>query len=151
MKVVLLSSYTTDLLAENLRRACEQAGPHAEIIATPFGQFREQVINAFSEARQADPDVVVLALRGEDMLLLDQKFIDLLHEAEARFPRAALLVHNGVLFDPQPMPLLQWNALDAPSVRLAHLNGRLHEATSASARIRIVDLDGLFRQFGANA
>jgi FkbH-like protein len=151
MKVVLLSSYTTDLLADSLRSACEQARLPVEIIPVPFGQFREQVIDTSSEARQADPDVVVLALRGEDMLLLDQELIDLLHEAEARFPRATLLVHNGVLFDPQPVPLLEWNEPDTPSVRLARLNARLHEVAFVSARIRLLDLDGLFRQFGANA
>ena len=111
MKVVLLGSYTTDFLAESLRSTCELAGLRAEIIPAPFGQFREQVIDASSQARQTDPDVVVLALRGEDMLLLGDEFMDFLRVAEANFRRATLLVHNGVLFDPPPLPLLEWNEL----------------------------------------
>ena len=65
----MLGSSTTSQLATLLPLACARAGVQAEIYEAPYGQHRQQVLDASSGLHGFAPDVVVLATSEHDVHL----------------------------------------------------------------------------------
>lgn len=67
VRVGVLSTFTTDLLVPYVAVEAARRGFAAEIAIAPFGQLEQQVLAPESELYAAKPDVVVLAVRLEDV------------------------------------------------------------------------------------
>jgi FkbH-like protein len=67
VRVALLSTFTIDLVAPYLTVECARRGLGARLTFGAFGQLEQQVLDPTSALYAASPDVIVLAVRIEDV------------------------------------------------------------------------------------
>ena len=71
IKIALLVSSTTEFLIPLLRMACLRDGLWAKIHATPFGTYRQEILNGNSALYRFEPDVAVIGVNWRDARLKD--------------------------------------------------------------------------------
>ncbi|MFH0908125.1 MAG: HAD-IIIC family phosphatase [bacterium] len=67
LAVALLGSYTTEPLANAIRCAAALEGCWADVYEAPFQAFRQEILDPSSGLYRAPRDVVLLAVRAEDL------------------------------------------------------------------------------------
>src|SRR5437588_11951997 len=68
VRVVVLSSFTVDLMSPLLVEALERAGLYGDIQVGDFGQIEQAILDPKSVLYQTHPDIVVLIPAVEDLL-----------------------------------------------------------------------------------
>ena len=161
LKIALLASSTTELVAPLLRLACFRDGLWAQVYAAPFGSYRQEILDPASALYRFGPDIAIIALNWRDAHL--PEFSDIpsgaakqtvaelaeLWRMLAERTRCTIVQHN---FD-----LPAWDStghLGAADRRgrtrlLRAINEGLEEA--APEGVIVLDFEGVSSQFGKDA
>jgi FkbH-like protein len=168
LKVALLSSFSIEFVHDSLVALSLLGGMRLEIYQSGFGTFRQELLDARSALYAWSPDVVVLAVEGEDWI--PAAFSGYMDVAEGHFEKissgfdaelsnlitafraqsaAPLLIHN--------LAFPGWRKLGILDPKLPHGQGRiineLNDALSAVARgatdVHVVDYAALVNRYGA--
>ena len=68
-RLALLGSYTTNQLATMLWLAALRVGVSLELYESPYGQYRQELLDPSSPAQAFDPELVVLAVHAGELAL----------------------------------------------------------------------------------
>ncbi|MDX6518496.1 MAG: hypothetical protein QOF50_1342, partial [Gaiellaceae bacterium] len=68
-RLALLGSYTTNQLATMLWLAALRVGISLELYESPYGQYRQELLDPSSPAHAFDPELVVLAVHAGELAL----------------------------------------------------------------------------------
>ncbi len=159
LRVGLLSSFSSEFLHDPIEIYAFLDGIRVEIYQAGFGQYRQEILDATSGLYAWNPDVVILAVEGEDWApALYHRYLDvseldvgtLVREPETAMENlirtfrsrsnAALLVHN--LFPPVHRALGIFDGYRGPG------QGALVNALNEN--LYVVDYAGLVARFGAS-
>jgi FkbH-like protein len=168
LKVALLSSFSIEFVQDSLVALGLLGGMRIEIYLAGFGTFQQELLDPASALYAWSPDVVILAVEGEDWVrdafagYMDVKE-DAFENISSRFREelsslvgafrarstAPLLIHNLA----QP----SWHKLGILDPKLPHGQGRviseLNDALSTVARaatdVHVVDYSALVNRHGA--
>ncbi len=168
LKVALLSSFSVEFLRDALAVYSFLSGIDLHLYLPGFGQFQQEIRNPASGLYAFSPDVVILAVEGQDWVPeIYQEFLDKVPEgfdkALARFQeelqslvqifrancKATLLVNNFVPPTWKKLGILD-NQSSTGQAQLVH---RVNESLASSCQqhpgLFIVDYAGLVHRHGA--
>jgi FkbH-like protein len=166
-RIALLSSFSIEFIQDPLVAQGFLNGLRLELRQAGFGAFRQELLDPASELYAAPPDLVILAVEGEEWAPaayawasqdgaadaaavvegFRAEFASLIDAFRARCS-APLLVHNFA-----PPPALRLGILDAGDAEgqsrlVDRLNDALRSASAAAAAVYVVDYAALVRQHG---
>jgi FkbH-like protein len=168
LRVALLSSFSSEFLHDPLVSYGFINGLRIEIYQAGFGQYRQEILDSTSPLYEYKPDVVILAVEGEDWApALYRSYLDMdesqrnaiLNDIHADMTglirtfrsrsNATLLLHNFF-----PPIRRQLGILDGQNgTGQAALTAKINEAVSALSRehtgVYVVDYAGLVSYVGA--
>lgn len=164
LKVALLSGTSFSFLEPYLVVECARRGLAASLQSGPFGQIEQALLDESAGAIADDTDVIVMALRVEDMFgdvylrsdsaALQTAVGDTLERLEqcvelARSRSSArILVANFSLPAQAAADPFAANAADGPTHVLAAANAELARRMTGRADVFVWDYDGLVRSRG---
>ncbi|MDQ3995525.1 MAG: HAD-IIIC family phosphatase [Gemmatimonadota bacterium] len=157
--VVVLSSFTADMLAPLLGEALERAGLHGDIQLGEFGQIEQAILDPTSVLYRVRPDVVVLIPAVEDLLvplfarpsqftaadahaLAQSQAASLSHSLEILLERLPTATCYVVAFGPQHAPaeyVLDPRSPQRGQAAVESLLARVRELSALSPRVVVVD------------
>lgn len=149
MKVAILSSYTADFLPKEADKFLKDFGVSVEWQVAPFNQYRQEILNLNSDARNFKPQVILLSVDIDDVFSAPQEFVDLLKIASENFSSSTILVHNFSFSQNEPMKLLEWNRRESRQILINKINLQLSELTMSLPNVFILDYAGLVKETGA--
>jgi len=159
VRVRVLATWSSDLLARLLPAAGVAAGIGLEVTQAPYGQVEQELLDADSATRREPPDYVLLVPSTDDLALDtldtldDRSSEEMVSDAVQRWSRlwdAARSAHIRVcqhLFTPPAADPFGAAALQfpgSPSAVVARVNARLR----ASADVVLVDCERLAAEHG---
>jgi FkbH-like protein len=167
IRVALVSSFSSEFLHDHLVAWGLASGLYIDVYQAGFGLFRQEIIDANSGLYRYGPDVVVVAVEGEDWIpsaygaFLEasenlpaacrawrNEVATLLHTLRTR-TAATVLVHN------LPAPAYgAWGATDAKHAdgqytAIRRLNDDLVAVAAEVTDVQVVDYAGLVNRHGA--
>jgi len=157
-RLALVGSYTTSQLATMLRLAALREGIALEIYESPFGQYRQEVLDARSAMYAFSPDVIVVAVHDRDLALPQHSAApaeDLSNEAErwhslwhavASRSSATVVQHLFAIPPEAPFGHLGATLPGARPALIQKLNADL--AASCPDHVAVVDCDRLAALIG---
>ncbi len=167
-KVALLSSFSTEFLHDPVISYAFLDGIRVEIYQAGFGQYRQEILDAQSGLFKWNPDVVILAVEGEDWApALYHKYLDaadsqgdsLLREPQEAMDSlirtfrthstATLLIHNFVPPVWRQLGILDGHQGVGQSSLVHKLNEHLYGLVRETPGAYVVDYEGLVARFGA--
>lgn len=168
LKVGLLASFSIEFIHDYLISLGFINGLHIEIYQSGFAQYHQEILNPQSDLYGFKPDVVILAIQGQDLEPgLYEDFLKAHEERGEKITNAALcemtnlidafrhcsdamlLVHN---FDPPSFCQLGiLDGYDEPGqiTNLQILNHALYTIAKNHHGVYVVDYAGLVKTFGA--
>ena len=158
VKLALLGSYTTVQFKPLLKLAALRAGVALEIYESPYGQYRQEVLDPQSQALAFGPDVVLFAVHEGEVRLpewSDNPDDEVEREAERwtglwkalRERSKALIVHHAFVLPTEPaFGHLAAKRRGTRYRMLQQLNMRL--ADLAPDDVAVVDCDRIAAEFG---
>jgi FkbH-like protein len=158
VKAALTGTYTTGQLAGLLGVAALRAGIDLEVSESPFGQYRQDIVDPDSSLYRFEPDVVVIAAHegaatlpqfsnaaGRDVDSEFERWAGLWHVANER--SGAWIVQHGFVIRPDsPFGHLAPRLGGSRYAMMQTLNARIAE--EAPDFVRIVDCDRIASVFG---
>ena len=168
LRVGILSSFSSEFVHDPLVSYAFADGIHVEIYQAGFGQYRQEILDPASGLYAWKPEVVILAVEGEDWApVLYHRYLDvheqaidaLVHEPQTTMENlirtfrsrssAVVLVHN--LFPPvwRSLGILDGHRGHGQGAIVNSLNDSLCELSRKVSGVYVVDYAGLVAQFGA--
>jgi len=167
LRLGVLASFTFEPIQPALELQALRAGIGAEVYVGPFGRFEQEMIDPASGLAAFKPDVVLLALRLEDMCpalydafnSLDEKaagklvddWIERLRAALATFRQqssATVLVQNYDLPAAPALGIADAHATPSQNAVIARANKALSDLAASMENVRTMDYDALVAQHG---
>ncbi|HTK82441.1 MAG TPA: HAD-IIIC family phosphatase [Bacteroidota bacterium] len=149
VKVAVVSSYTVDLIVRDAAQQLKNSGSEVEWFVTPFGQYRQEILSNESALLKFQPNVILIALHGPELVENSLEISDLLMAASSRFATSTILVHNCALLLPLPMKFLEWNSDRSVRRAAAEVNVALSQLVSKLPNVHLLDLEELVSRYGA--
>jgi FkbH-like protein len=168
IKVGFLSTYTLEFAAPFVVVEGARRGWHITPYFGRFGQFEQEIADETSGLREFEPDVVVVAMRPEDVdpdalvryyatggnrfASLTDELVSRLHNLVGmlrQWSQASVLVANFSAPAQLPLGVFDANVGDTLTYSTSRANGALREEISALAGAAIWDYAGLVRSCGA--
>ncbi len=169
VKVAMLGTFTLDFVAPFLVVEGARRGLRVTPYFGRFGQFEQEVADPSSGLRQFGPDVIVLAMRAEDVdpeamvryhasggkrfEQLADDLIDRLHGiigSVRGWSRAPVLVANFALPAHLPLGIFDANVDGTLTYAMATANLRLRQRMADHGGVAVWDYAGLMRGRGAH-
>ena len=168
LKVALLSSFSSEFVHDPLVAYAFLEGIRVEIYQAGFGQYRQEILDAQSALYKWEPDIVILAVEGEDwspslyhgyLAVAEIPGETLVKEAQAvisnlvrifrKRSTAVLLIHN--LSPPiwRTLGILDENQESGQTALVDKLNSTLRALGRELPGVYLVDYAGLVTRFGA--
>jgi FkbH-like protein len=160
VRIALLYSTTTELLAPLLRLACFRDGLTADIYQAPYGNYRQEILDPESGLYRFKPDVVIIGVHWRDAHLpaftadrvaeISRVIDELSGLWRVMLSRhdCTILQHGFDLPVFEPGGHLSSNNPGGRIEILRALNGRLREVRSPG--VTVVDLDRISAEIGLN-
>jgi FkbH-like protein len=169
--VVVLSSFTADLISPLLTEALERAGLYGDIQLGDFGQIEQAILDPNSVLYQARPDIVMLIPAVEDLLaplftrpsqftaadaqtLAESQVASLSRSVEILLERLPAATCYVVAFGPQHAPaeyVLDPRSPQRGQAAVEWLLASVRELSALSPRLVVVDWDWHTRRAGTVA
>lgn len=68
LKIALLSSFTLDFLANDLKKECELLNLEAEFYIAPYNQYNQEILNLESGLYEFQPDIILISVDIKNLL-----------------------------------------------------------------------------------
>lgn len=168
VRLALLSSFSSEFLHDSLVALGFASGLKIELLQAGFGTFRQELLNPDSALYAWSPDVVVLAIEGEDWLpelyrnYMDlpasggsdavRRFTDELGTLVAAFrarSRSPLLLHNLALPAWRALGLLDARTDGGQGQLIGDANAAVAKLARAADGVHVVDYAALVNRYGA--
>jgi FkbH-like protein len=166
--VVVLSSFTADMLSPLLAEALERAGVYGDIQLGDFGQIEQAILDPNSVLYRARPDIAVLIPAVEDLLaplftrpsqfssdaayaLAESQAASLSQSVEILLERLPAATCYVVAFGPQHAPaeyVLNPRSPQRGQAAVESLLTKVRELSALSPRVLVVDWDWHTRRIG---
>lgn len=157
-RIAVLSSTTTDLLVPLLQLACFRDGIDTELYVAPFGNFRQEILNAASGLYAFAPDFVLIATHWRDANLPpfsdtpDERIGRVVTEFRQlwdtllRLRACRIIQHNFDLPGIDPYGHLSLSLPGGRGQMLREVNRQLLEVAPSS--VVVLDLDQVSAKYG---
>ena len=168
LRVALLSSFSIEFIHDSLLAQGFLNSLHLSIYQSGFAQYRQEILTPASGLYAFQPDVVVLAVEGKDLLpafyegYLDEFQKDCAltleqttaewRELIKRFRQnsaAVLLLHNCVAPTVPPLGILDGHLSNGQEQLIHQWNSNLYTLAGANRNIYVVDYARLVRRWGS--
>ena len=163
VRLVLLSSFTTQLLDAFIKVECANQGLYADIHHGGWGQFEQELLGDEWRSKDGAPEALVIMLRVEDLYpdlgyrvfsdTPEDQFDAMASNVLARIEstlnifrdksKGAALVANFILPEPRIQPVFDANQPGSLTYKLQNLNRTLVEKVSKRAGCHVWDYAGM--------
>lgn len=150
MKVALLGSYTLGFFPVEVDKVLEGSGISTEWYVGPFDQYRREILQDSSPAKNFGPKIIFLFLQAADFLDGRWGVLDLVQSGSKGFPDGMIMLHNCVQFSPKPLRMLESNNTGAERLKITEINRKLVGLVQRLPNVKVLDLEGLVMENGLN-